>query len=239
MNNIENRFILLPIPPIRFDESPLNIGKSAGQWYALTMASTFLHECGHALAASLLFANANPKIQFSSTWPGAGSCTYNNGALSHLGQKLGVKSAASAVSAAGTLVDLATILAATIHHRNTRNPNGAYRPLASRNSLFSIDPSTKAAILISRAVSASIYALSAFFACTPSHDFCQIRENGHEAAFLALTGMSLLTTIFVWKTFADDPARREPRGMISNHPTHRERNWRLDPLRRSPNPLLF
>ena len=70
-----------------------------------TGANIFAHEAGHAIAADLMFQNANPHI---SVTPLKGGVTrFTAGALSDLGQSQGREAALSIVAGAGPMVDVA------------------------------------------------------------------------------------------------------------------------------------
>lgn len=142
---------------------------------ATTTGLIFLHECGHALAASLLYRNANPEIRFSFF---NGYCRYDNSKLSELGKHIGPANASALVAAAGPMIDMIALLAITkLSHSNK----------------------TVARLLATKAFGLSLYALSAFWKCDSSHDFCNVWSKSGVFAYGALTACCLATTALVMK----------------------------------------
>jgi len=139
----------------------------------------YLHEHGHAQAANLLYKNANPLIIYTLTGTLlGGNCTYNSAQLSELGEKLGSSNAKAAVASAGPLVEIVAMLGITLLTRSDKRT---------------------AQILLSKAVSLSLYALSGLFskACFPGNDFCMIRSSAGDLAYGLLTTACLATTALI------------------------------------------
>jgi hypothetical protein len=141
----------------------------------LTAGLLYLHEYGHALAANLLYKNANPQVTFSVT---GGNCTYNSAQLSELGKKFGPSNAVSLVASAGSIVEMIAMLAITVLTRSDKRT---------------------AQLMLSKAAHLSIYALSGLFyrACFPGHDFCIIRNSSGDIAYGLLTAACLATTALI------------------------------------------
>lgn len=142
---------------------------------AVTTGLIFLHEYGHALAASLLYKNANPEIHFSYY---DGYCKYNSSTLSDLGKRIGPAHSTALVAGAGPVVDIISLLAITKLTNSDR--------IAAR-------------LLATKAFSLSLYALSALWKCNKEHDFCTVWSKSGVFAYSALTACCLATTALVMR----------------------------------------
>lgn len=153
---------------------------------ATTTGLIFLHECGHALAASLLYRNANPEIRFSFF---DGYCQYNNSTLSDLGKRIGSANASAVVAGAGPAIDIIALLAITKLSRSNK---------------------TVARLLATKAFGLSLYALSALWKCYSSHDFCTVWSKSGVFAYGALTASCLATTALVMRNAFSEKNTLEP-----------------------------
>jgi hypothetical protein len=70
-----------------------------------------VHEAAHAVAAQLLYQNANPVITLRNYGYEGGSCSYTSTSLSKFGEWLGEPNAESVVFAAGPVVQMVASLA--------------------------------------------------------------------------------------------------------------------------------
>jgi len=153
---------------------------------AATTGLIFLHECGHALAATLLYQNANPKINV--TFPG-GVCHFNNTYLSSLGSWFGRSNSAALVAAAGPIVDIISMLAIT---KLTRSKKYA------------------AQLMSWKAFGLALYSLSALVHCYDAHDFCQVRSHGGQLAYGLLAAACLATSTLVLHNAKKTPEIKTP-----------------------------
>lgn len=140
---------------------------------AATIGLIILHECGHALAATLLFKNAKPEIKIN---PFGGSCTYNSTTLSSLGNSFGMEGSISLVASAGPITEIISMLAIT-------KLSNSSEQVAQWMAL--------------KAIGLSAYAISAFWDSSPTHDFSTIWSKSGGLSYSLLTACCLATTALV------------------------------------------
>ena len=177
---------------------------------AATLGLTFLHECGHALAATALYKNADPEISFSfdptlSWFSFGGRCKYTASTLSALGKRLGSSNSEALVAAAGPATDIISLLALS-------KLTGGDRQTAQLLSL--------------KAINLSLYALSALWDKSRGHDFHHVWTQGGFLAYSLLTVSCLATTVLVLRNAAKSP--NEETQKASSRDFYRAR--RIDPI---------
>jgi len=174
MNRINNSHSTRQFPPVeRKEESRWNVSFEFAKTVT-TIGLIIIHECGHALAATLLFKNANPQIEVN--YPFDAFCRYNSSKLSSLGKSFGMEDSKSLVAGAGPITEIISILAIT----KLSNSN---KQIAQWMAL--------------KAISLSAYAISGLWDSSPSHDFSTIWSKSGRLAYGLLTACCLATTALV------------------------------------------
>lgn len=141
---------------------------------AATLGLIILHECGHALAATLLFKNANPQIEIH--YPYGAFCQYNSTKLSSLGNSFGMEDSTALVAGAGPITEIISILAIT-------KLSNSSEKVAQWMAL--------------KAISLSAYAISALWDRSKSHDFSTIWSSSGGLAYGLITACCFATTALV------------------------------------------
>jgi hypothetical protein len=173
MNRINNSHSTRHSPQAARTESRWNVAFELAKTVT-TIGLIVIHECGHAVAATFLFKNANPQIKVN--YPFDAFCSYNSTTLSSLGRSFGEKHSIALVAGAGPITEILSILAIT----------------KLSNS------SEKVAQLMSlKAISLSVYAISGLWSNNPMHDFSSIWKNSGKLAYGLITACCLATTALV------------------------------------------
>lgn len=158
----------------------------------VSKAMTVFHECGHALAAITLYRNANPKIEL--TFFGGKTTYWDKSPRVTALKWFGKAHSSSIVASAGPLTDILFLLGIT-------KASGSDRQVAKFISM--------------KAISLSIYALSAMVFCSPGHDFCDVWSNSGTFAYGLLTASCLATTALVLRNawFSDPETHKKARSL--------------------------
>lgn len=131
--------------------------------YDVVYRSVLIHECGHYLAAMLLYIDAKPEITINVLAGGSTSYILANG-LSPLGKALGERLAETVLYASGTALELLWCQLALV---------AAY-------TLANNQPEIKSHLLLSSVFSITghfWYALSALWNCeNPGQDYCSLQQ---------------------------------------------------------------
>lgn len=128
-------------------------------------AGVLIHEGGHALAASLLYKNAQARVVINFLFEG--STTFINRGLSVIGSSLGISGAKILVAAAGPLAVIATVSAVILVAMAIQKSHPKLSKYLYFSSLFSLVYNVRYAL---SALTASVTALD--------HDFVQLSNHG-------------------------------------------------------------
>lgn len=173
MNRVNHTYSTRQFPQVERNEPRWNVSFGFAKT-AATIGLIILHEYGHALAATLLFKNANPEITINPF--GGGYCKYNSTELSSLGKSFGMKDSTSLVAGAGPITEIISILAIT-------KLSNSSEQVAQWMAL--------------KAISLSAYAISGLWSNSPTHDFSTIWSNSGRLPYSLLTACCLATTALV------------------------------------------
>lgn len=162
-------------------EELFRAGMGGGAAYAVLSGGgpgIYAHELGHAVAASLVHQNANPRITVN---PFQGGVTrYSAGPLTELGQKLGPVHARALVAGAGTLVDATSAAISFAAGYRMRKEHPILGPALMGYGALTMANSV-------------LYAGSALFGNLPA-----LAKQGHDFAALAVTiGLPPLASVAI------------------------------------------
>jgi hypothetical protein len=138
-----------------------------GAPYVLQPLQSFIHEMGHAQAYRVIYSNCVPSITVSLS--GIGSCmrgllpSHSDSIFTKFGALLGESGRRVFVSSSGPLTQIIASCAA-----------------------MHLYPRAASALVLQDAIDIAIYARSAFFECTPTHDYCTVWKHGGPFAYAAL-----------------------------------------------------
>ncbi len=154
---------------------------SFGNFYMMT-AGALVHEGGHALAATLLYHNAQPQVVI--TGLGEGFTSWNGSILSSVGASVGRKTAEFLVHGGGSLISLVIATGFIVTAFSLRQSH----PEVSRVLLWSG---------IISLLQHLAYAISSFLSEVPGHDFIALWGLGlHPVlSILILVGVPLLALL--------------------------------------------